>query len=83
MEAIIGGIPAIAGLIEKGGVIGLLLIIIGVLGNEVFRLRKELTKQYGLRDKFRLGFAICKGECDRAGLKPDLSMVNDIATEIA
>ena len=83
MGELVNALPQLAGLIEKGGVVGLLVVIAGVLGNEVWRLRKELTKQYGLRDKYRLGFAICKAECERAGLKPDLSSLNDVATDIA
>jgi hypothetical protein len=81
MGEIIGQIPALAGLVEKGGVIGLLVIVCAVLGYEVRRLRAELAKTYGQRDKYRVGFVICKAECDRAGLKPDLSSLADIVND--
>lgn len=78
MADLLNALPQLAGLIEKGGVIGLLLLVAGVLGSEVWRLRKELVKAYSSRDKYRLGFAVCKAECERAGLKPDLSLLSDL-----
>ena len=83
MADIVGSLPALAGLIEKAGVVGLLLIICAVLGREVWRLRGELTHQYALRDKYRMGFVIAKNECDRNNIKLDLSFMNDILKESA
>lgn len=81
MGDLVGQLPAVAGIIEKGGVVGLLLIVVAVLGWEVIGKRKELAKVYAQRDKYRMGFALCKAECDRANLKPDLSMLNDLLKE--
>lgn len=81
MGELVNQLPQLSALIEKGGVVGLMLIVIGVLVREVWRLREELTKQYGLRDKYRLGFALCKKACDDAGLKVDLSMIADLLKE--
>ena len=85
MGDILTALPQLSALIEKGGVIGLLLIVAGVLGSEVWRLRKdkdvlraELEKAHGQRDRFRIGFAVCKAECDRAGIKLDLSLLTDM-----
>lgn len=79
MGELLGALPQLTGIIEKGGVVGLLLLVTMVLTYEVIRLRRELRAAYGLRDKFRLGFAICKAECERNNLHPDLSMVADLA----
>ena len=81
MEALVSALPQFAGLIEKGGVVGLLLIIVAVLVREVLRLRAELTKQYGLRDKYRLGFFACKQALDQAGIKIDLSGMDALLKE--
>lgn len=66
-------IPALAGLIEKAGVIGLLLIAVGMLIYERLRLLKELTKTYAQRDKWRLAFVKCKDACDHHQIKVDLT----------
>lgn len=81
MAEIVNALPQLASLIEKGGVIGLLIIISAVLGREVWRLRKDLTKQYALRDKYRLGFALCKQELDRNKITIDLSVMGDLLKE--
>jgi len=78
MADFIASLPQLAGVIEKGGVIGLLIIITAVLGHEVWRLRKDLSKQYALRDKYRLGFTLCKAELDRQNIKIDLSEMNAV-----
>lgn len=81
MAEILGALPQLSGLIEKGGVVGLLIIALGVLVYEIRRLRRELTLQYQLRDKYRLGFVLCKQACDSAGLKVDLSALSDLLKE--
>jgi hypothetical protein len=78
MGELLSAVPQLAGIVEKGGVIGLLLLVVVVLGYEVFRLRKELVRTYAQRDQFRLGYAICKAECERNSLHPDLSMVTNL-----
>lgn len=81
MVEIIGALPSLAGLVEKGGVIAVLIIIIVVLVKEVVRLRAEIKAAYVSRDKYRVGFAICKAECDRANIRIDLSLVNELSVD--
>lgn len=83
MAEIVAALPNLSALIERGGIIGILLIVCGVMANEVFRLRKELTKTYKQRDRDRLRVVVYKSECDRAGLKPDLSALADMAGDEA
>lgn len=81
MQEIISALPALSALIEKGGIVGVMLIAIAVLVYERVRLSKELTSTYRQRDKWRLGYVICKQACDAAGLHPDLSQLSDL-TEV-
>lgn len=83
MAELFSAIPQLAGLIEKGGIIGLLVIIAAVLIWEVRRLRAELSKCYRERDRWRLAFVRCKGICDAAGTKIDLSDLADLMGEAA
>jgi ribosome-interacting GTPase 1 len=66
-------IPALAGLVEKAGIIGLLLIVVGMLIYERLRLLKELTKTLSQRDKWRLAYVKCKDALDHHGVKVDLT----------
>jgi hypothetical protein len=66
-------IPALAGLVEKAGVVGLLLIVVGMLIYERLRLLKELTKTYAQRDKWRLAYVKCKDSLDHHGIKIDMT----------
>lgn len=81
MGEIVSALPGLAGAIEKGGVIAVLVLIIAVLAFEVRRLRAENRTAFEARNKYRLGFALCKAECDRNGLKPDLSLLTDLLDE--
>lgn len=81
METIIGALPTLAGLIEKGGIIGVMLIACGVLAYEVKRLRVELVKAYRDRDVHRMGFALCKAACDAAKIAVDLTEMRDLEKE--
>ena len=88
MAELISLLPQFAGLIEKGGVVGLFLIITGVLGWEVWRLRKEaearrieVVKVYRQRDRWRLAFTIVKAAADSKGAKYDLSDLADLIKE--
>lgn len=83
MDAILSLVPQLAAIIEKGGIVGLLLLITAVAVAEVFRLRKDNKAAYVTLDRYRLGFAILKNECDRANLKPDLSIMADVLKEAA
>ena len=78
MADLIASIPEFAGLIEKAGVIGLLLIVLAVMGKEMYRLRIELTKTYKQRDTYRMGYALCKQACDVANIKVDLHFMNEL-----
>ncbi len=83
MEAILGSLPQLVEIVQKGGVVGVLLLALGVLGYEVIRLRKELTKTYALRDKWRTGFVICKAALDFNSIKVDLASMQDVLKEEA
>jgi len=78
MGDIVGALPQLAGLIEKGGVVGLLLLICGVLAYEVRRLRSQSIKTFAQRDKWRLAYVKCKAALDTAGIKVDLSDLADL-----
>lgn len=60
---LISALPQLGGLVEKLGVIGLLLAVVAWLINDRLRLLKELRNAYRDRDKARL-----KGERYRAAL---------------
>lgn len=77
MQEIISALPAISGLVEKGGIVGLLIVMVGVLIYERMRLTKELTATYKERDTWRLRSVIYKQACDGANLHPDMSQLND------
>lgn len=75
---LIDSLPKFADLIQKAGVIGLLLIICGVLVNEVRRLRKQLTQTFAERDAYRLHYAVYKSACDREKIAVDVSALQAI-----
>lgn len=78
MPDIVTPLVGYAGLIEKGGIIGVMLIFIAVLVYEVIRLRKILTSTYRERDKARLALIKCRAALDFANIKVDLSDVADL-----
>lgn len=84
MDAILGALPQLVDVVQKGGVAGILILISAVLGYEVLRLRKDLSKTYHQRDKWRLAFVKCKAalEANKVAL-PDLSDLADLDKEIA
>lgn len=81
MESIFSSLPQLAGLIEKGGIVGVLLIALAALVWEIRRLRKDLTRTYALRDKWRAGFLICKAALDFNKIAVDLSHMEDVLKE--
>jgi hypothetical protein len=83
MESIFSSLPALAGLIEKGGIVGVLLIACGAMIWEIRRLRKDLTRVYAIRDKWRTGYTICKAALDFNKITVDLSMMQDVEKEDA
>lgn len=74
----ISALPALAGLIEKGGVIALLLLVALVLGYEVRRLRKENGNVYRQRDRALLMVVKLKTVCESNKIVVDLSDVRDM-----
>lgn len=90
MDPILGSLPQLAGLIEKGGVIGLLLIVCGVLVYEIRRGRRivhdkqnELAAVYGQRDKALLALVKVKTVCESHNIKVDLSDVDALMKSVA
>lgn len=81
MEAIIGILPQLIDIVNKGGVVGVMLLVTAVLAWEVVRLRKDLTKTYARRDQWRTGFTICKAALDFHEIKVDLSPMQDVLKE--
>jgi hypothetical protein len=67
-------LPQLGGLVEKLGVIGLLLAVVAWLINDRLRLLKELMNSYKERDKARL-----KGERYRSELTAHSIAVPDTA----
>lgn len=78
MPDIVAPLIAASGLIEKGGIVGVLLIFISALVWEVLRLRKTLTATYRERDKARMALIKCRAALDFANIKVDLSDVADL-----
>lgn len=89
MADILATLTSLSAFIEKGGVIGVLILVICAeayglsLGRKAYlELRAELVKTYASRDKYRLGYVVCKTACDAAGLKPDLSALHDLQEDV-
>lgn len=74
---IVDQLPRFVELINKAGVIGLLLIVLAVLVWEVKRLRRELSKVYLSREKWKNGFLVCKAALDFNKIPVDLSQMKD------
>lgn len=73
VQELLAAVPQLASLIEKGGVIGLLVIVAGFLGLEVKRLRRDINRVYGQRDFCRQVRARYKDRLDALGVKVDIS----------
>lgn len=78
MEAILGSLPQLAALIEKGGVVGLMLIFLGIAVYEVVRLRKENKSIYVQRDRAVVGLVKCKTLLEANKIAVDLSEIKDL-----
>jgi hypothetical protein len=74
-------LPKIAEIITRGGVAGILLVVVGVLVWEIKRLRVENMKTYNKLDKYRTGFALCRAACEFHDIKVDLSVMADIEND--
>jgi hypothetical protein len=73
MEQLLTALPQLADIVQKGGVVGLLLIVCGVLVWEVARLRKQAAQIFAERENYRLHYAVHKQACDQHGIKVDTS----------
>jgi hypothetical protein len=82
VELLIDQLPKYADLLQKAGVIGVLLIICGVLVYEVIRLRKLSVKTFAERDAYRLAATIYKRECDRANITVDLTQLLNLPVSL-
>lgn len=77
-----------AGQVEKLGIVGLLVVVIGFqlwvitwLKKQYDAKVKELTRVYGLRDKWRIGYTMCKQALDANNIKIDLSAMQEVEKE--
>lgn len=75
---LLSALPQLAALVEKLGVIGVLLIAVGWLISERLRLMKENASIYRQRDRWRLACTKYKDACDHAGIKVDTSDLADL-----
>lgn len=82
MEAILGALPQLVEIVQKGGVIGVLLLACGVLAYEIKRSRRiihdkqnELSTVYGQRDRALLAVVKCKTLLEANKISVDLSDV--------
>lgn len=74
---LLSALPQLAALIEKLGVIGVLLIAVIWLIYERLRLVKDLTKTYAQRDRWRLACVKYRAACDQARIVVDTSDLSD------
>lgn len=89
MDQLLSALPQLAGLIEKGGVVGVMLIACGALVWEIKRgrrqlhdMRNELANVYGQRDRALLMVVKCKTICEANKITVDLSDVKDLIPAI-
>lgn len=82
MEAILSSLPQLVDVIQKAGVVGVLLIACGVLVYEIRRgrtrehnLRSELAAVYGQRDRALLAVVKCKTLLEANKISVDLADV--------
>lgn len=78
MSEIVAGISSLAGLIEKGGVIVVMMIVIYFLVRERIRLVRELTKAYRQRDRARAIQIRYRTELDRREVRVDISDIEQM-----
>jgi hypothetical protein len=75
MDQLLTALPALAGLIEKGGIVGLLVIFTGTLIWDRIRLMKELKRAYRGRDRARIERERFRSACVAANITVDISDV--------
>lgn len=82
MDTLIELAPKFVDLIQKAGVVGLLVLVCGVLIWEVRRLRKQATVIFAERDAYRLAYAVYKAACDREKLTVDISALTALPIQL-
>ena len=78
MQELISAITQASGLIEKGGIVAVLMIVIGTVCMEVYRLRKLLTMTYAERDKARMINIRYRSSLNNAQIIVDISDIQDM-----
>lgn len=74
-------LPQIAALVEKLGVVGLLIAAVVVLAYERMRLLRELKTAYSQRDRWRLACVKYRAACENA--EPPIHVdISDLADMI-
>lgn len=73
MQEFVGTIASLSGVIEKGGIVGVLMLAAGFLGWWSWQLRKQLHVVYRQRDYARSVMFRYKGALDAASIKVDIS----------
>lgn len=79
----ISALPQLAGLVERLGIIGLLLLAVVWLVYERKRLMKDKAGVERQRDRWRLAYVKCKAACDAANppIRVDLTDLQDLVGE--
>ena len=78
---LLAAVPQLAAVVEKLGIVGVLLLLVGFLGWDRLQRMKELAKTYRQRDRWRLAYTKCKAALDAANIKVDLSDLSDLVGE--
>ena len=78
---ILSALPQLTAVVEKLGIVGVLLLVVGFLVWDRLRQMKELAKTYRQRDRWRLAYTKVKAACDAANIKVDLSDLSDLVGE--
>lgn len=78
MQELVGAVASFAGVIEKGGIIGVMLIITGLLARYSWSLRKQLVVAYRQRDRARMMQSRFKGALDYNKIAVDVSDIDQM-----
>lgn len=78
MQELVSGIASLSGVIEKGGIVGVMLIATAFLGWWCMKLRKQLALVFRQRDFARAVQFRYKGALDNAKLTVDISDIEKL-----
>ena len=81
MQELVGAIASFSGVIEKGGIIAVMMIMLGMLAKYCWSLKKLLAVVYRQRDRSRLIQIRYKGALDNAKITVDVSDIDRIFQE--